>query len=104
MNKIDQIRSEAFHEFYGDESKLSLAKRALDFTEEWSKNKNFTGIGGLSKSDVERSKKECEIYVKKRLHDSREKKYGFIEVLIGAILFQLLVQIVVRWIMNKFFT
>lgn len=97
-----RLRSEANNKFGDDQNKQGIAARAIDFTEEWA---NMTKYSGRPSSLAERrkQKRECSAFVKKKLYAAREEEYGFVGTLLTAVVFQVLVQVIVKWIMNKFF-
>lgn len=102
MNKFELLRSEAEVQFGKDPNGSAIASRALDFLQEWSEKSSCNGKG-LSILEKRKRKKECAEYITAGLYRAREEEHGFLGALLTAIAFQLLVQLIVRWIMKKFF-
>ncbi len=102
MSKFELLRSEAQVQFGKDPNGSAIASRALDFLEEWSQKSSCDGCG-LNLLEKRKRKQECAEYIKAGLYRAREEEHGFLGALLTAIAFQLLVQLVVRWIMKKFF-
>ena len=102
MSKFQRLREEAEVKFGQDPNEAAISSRALDFLEEWSQ---LCGCDGTNLSFLEKRslKKECANYITTSLYRAREEEYGFLGALLGAIAFSLLVQIIVKWIMNRFF-
>lgn len=102
MNKLQSMREEAEVKFGEDPNHLAIASRALDFLEEWSDSSEYQDRD-LDKVSRLVYRRHCAAFVKAGLQRAREEEYGFLGALLTAIAFQLAVQLIVRWIMKKFF-
>lgn len=87
----------ADQEFGKDKLKSKLAHRAIELAKEWDE----TSFGSSDES-VEEKKARFSQYMQEKLIAEKEN-YGFIGALIGSVLFSLMVQMIVRWIMKRFF-
>lgn len=102
MNKFGAMRSEAVQKFGDDPNKAAIASRSLDFLEEWSQ---LSGCDGCNLNVLTRwkRKRECSQYIKAGLKRAREEEHGFLGALLSAVAFQIVVQLIVKWIMERFF-
>lgn len=97
------LRSKADRKFGSDIRRHGMVSRAIDFAEEWSNETQFSMSDYPTEFSRMQKRRECETYIKERLYQAREEEFGFIGGLLSAILFSLLVQIVVKWIMDRWF-
>jgi hypothetical protein len=96
MNKFEKISSMIDTEFKNDSHRKAIARKALNFTKAWYDDYSKNG----ETKPLEEQKRECQVFVMAKM---KEEKFGFVGTIIGAILFQLIVQVIVKWIMQNFF-
>lgn len=89
--------SEFLHDTDNGKLKRRLANRGIELAKEWYE----TSFGSVDES-VDDKKARCSAFIKEKLMSEKEN-YGFVGTLVGAVLFSLIVQLIVRWIMKKFF-
>lgn len=102
MNKVQQLRDQAEIKFGQDPNEAAISSRALDFLEQWT---SLSGCDGSSLGVIAtlKRKRECAAFIKARLYKAREEEYGFLGALLSAVVFQILITLIVKWIMDKFF-
>ena len=96
------MREEANNKFGQDPNESAIAGRAIDFLEEWSKMSNCDGRN-LNIFSKWKRRRECAAYITAGLYRAREEEHGFLGALLAAVAFQVLVQVIVKWIMARFF-
>ena len=101
---LSGMRELAGKEFSEDKLTFALAQKGIDYTEEWSIRNGYVASDNLSEEELDKQKTDCEDYVSAKLKEEREKNYGIIGAFIGAVIFSVCVQLVVRWIIKNFFT
>jgi hypothetical protein len=96
MDKYEQIFADAKVDFQADDER-KIVNRAIELAKEW----NDTQFG---ESDEPRQSKRVRFrnFVKGKLKEEHQT-FGFVGALAAAVVFQLVVQLIVRWIMRKFF-
>jgi len=102
MSKFEGIRSKAEKEFGSDPNESAVAGRAVDFLEDWSKMASCDGCG-LNIFSKWKRRRECSAFIEAGLYKAREEEHGFLGALLTAVAFQILVQVIVKWVMSKFF-
>lgn len=91
-----QIQLDSETEFQ-DDDRQKIVKRAIELVKEWNETQY-----GASEESIQNKKVRCRNFLRSKLKEEHET-FGFIGALATAIVFQLVVQLIVRWIMKKFF-
>ena len=91
------MKTSAHKDFGQDRVKSKLANRAVELAKEWDET-SF----GADDEDLDSKKARCSEYIHEKLM-AEKGNHGFIGALIGSVLFSLLVQLIVKWIMDRFF-
>jgi hypothetical protein len=98
MNKdFAAMQMDVKKDFGRDRYKSKLASRAIELAKEWDET-----LFGSEDENIDNKKARCSDYIYEKLMAEKEKS-GFIGALLGSVLFSLLVQLIVKWIMGKFF-
>ena len=103
MSKFSAMRKEADKKFGKDPNESAVASRSLDLLEDWGKMAGCNDGARLSIFSRWKKKRECAKYIKDGLYKAREEEYGFLGALLTAVAFQIMVQVIVKWIMTRFF-
>ena len=103
MSKFERIRSAANKKFGQDPNEGAVAGRAVDFLEDWGKMSKCEDGAKVNIFTKWKKRRECASFVEAGLHKARAEEHGFVGALIAAVAFQILVRVIVKWVMSKFF-
>jgi hypothetical protein len=101
-SKIESMRKSSELRFGFDRNESAISSRALDFLEQWVEKSRYKQENSTFISRW-KSKRECSSYIEEKLYKAREEEYGFLGGILSAIAFQLIVQVIIKWITSNFF-
>jgi hypothetical protein len=96
----DDLNQE-IEEKYGDDDRQKIAKKCLQYAQEWTNIASSNGTLASECSPVERAelRKQCKAFVKDNMRNDEDTKYG--SAILGVIILSFILPVIINWIVTK---
>ena len=96
----DDLNQE-IEEKYGDDGRQKIAKKCLQYAQEWTSIASSNGTIASECSPVERAalRKQCKAFVKDNMQNDEETKRG--SAILGFLVLSFILPVIINWIVTK---